>query len=182
MLRKALALFLGRFRRKTLARLLDGGLRVGERLHVGQGVLIDGNAPWLIELGSDVTLSPNVHILAHDASSKLRTGYTRLAQTRIGDRVFVGARTIVLPGVTIGDDCVIAAGSVVVSDIPPGSVAVGAPARVVSSMEEWTARESVRRSGMPTFEATARELTELAGPRRDECREKIRQAGGGYCR
>ena len=54
----------------------------------------------------------------------------------IGKGVWVGANTVILPGVAIGDDCVIGAGSVVTRDIPPGSIAVGSPARVVKTKAE----------------------------------------------
>jgi len=54
---------------------------------------------------------------------------------RIGSGVWIGGGAIVLPGVTIGDGCVIGAGSVVTRDLPPFSLAVGNPARVVRTLE-----------------------------------------------
>jgi maltose O-acetyltransferase len=77
-----------------------------------------------------VTFAPEVRVIAHDASTLNAVGHARIARVRIGSRVFVGARTIILPGVTIGDDVVIGAGSVVSRDIPSGVVAAGNPARV----------------------------------------------------
>ena len=81
-------------------------------------MLIDDSHAWLIEIGDNVTLAPRVHILAHDASTKLYLGYTKIGRVRIGNDVFIGHVTIILPGVTIGDNVVIGAGSVVKSDIP----------------------------------------------------------------
>jgi acetyltransferase-like isoleucine patch superfamily enzyme len=52
--------------------------------------------------------------------------------TRIGARCHLGARSIIMPGVTVGADCVVAPGSLVVRDLPPGSYAMGNPARVTS--------------------------------------------------
>lgn len=82
-----------------------------------------------------MVLAPRVHILAHDASTKPFLNYTRVANTRIGDQVFIGAGTIVLPGVLIGNNVVIGAGSVVTKDIPDNSVAMGNPARVIKSLD-----------------------------------------------
>lgn len=85
-----------------------------------------------ITLGSDVYLAPNVCFFAsgHDVDdlSKLVGG-----DIVVGDRVWIGANAIILPGVTIGSGCVIGAGSVVTKDIPPNSVAVGNPARVIKT-------------------------------------------------
>lgn len=73
---------------------------------------------------------PNMHL-----------GYTRSANVRIGNRVFIGASAIVLPGVTIGDNVIIGAGSVVTKDIPSNSVAAGNPARVICSIDKYVEKE-----------------------------------------
>ena len=80
-----------------------------------------------------MTLAPRVHILAHDASSKGFLNYTLIAPVKIGSDCFIGAGSIILPGVTIGDNVIIGAGSVVTKSIPDNSIAVGNPARVISS-------------------------------------------------
>lgn len=119
---------------QNLDKLLRRGLIVGKNFTRMGGVIIDPSHCWHIAIGDNVTLAPNVHILAHDASTKVFLNYTRVANTRIGDNVFVGAGSIVLPGVTIGDNVVIGAGSIVANDIPSDSVAVGNPARVVKPL------------------------------------------------
>lgn len=121
--------------------LVSRGLKVGRNFQRLNHVLIDDSHPWLIEIGDDVTFAPNVHVLAHDASTKQFTGYTRISPVKIGNRVFVGAGSIILPGVTVGDDVIIGAGSVVTSDIPSGSVAYGTPAVVKMSLEEFISKE-----------------------------------------
>jgi len=55
----------------------------------------------------------------------------------VGNNVFIGIRSIIMPGVHIGDNCVIAAGSIVTRDVPDNSIAVGIPARVIGSVEEY---------------------------------------------
>ena len=64
-----------------------------------------------------------VTVLAHDASTQIPLGVSKVGRVTIGNEVFVGRGTIILPNVTIGDRVVIGAGSVVTKDIPSGSVA-----------------------------------------------------------
>lgn len=122
---------------QDLNKLIRRGLIVGKNFTRMKDVIIDPSHCWHISIGDNVTLAPRVHILAHDASTKLFLNHTRVANTVIGNNVFIGAGAIVLPGVTIGDNVVIGAGSIVAKDIPNNSVAVGNPARVVKSLEEF---------------------------------------------
>ena len=122
---------------QDLEKLLNRGLSVGKNFSRMGGVIIDPSHCWHITIGDNVILAPRVHILAHDASTKLFLGYTRVADTKIGNNVFVGAGSIVLPGVTIGDNVVIGAGSIVSKDIPDDSVAVGNPAQVVKPLSAF---------------------------------------------
>ena len=101
------------------------------------GVIIDPTHCYHITIGDNVTLAPRVHILAHDASTFIFIGKTRAANVKIGNDVFIGASTIVLPGVPIGNRVVIGAGSVVTKNIPDNSVAVGNPARVICTVDEY---------------------------------------------
>ena len=117
------------------------GLIVGKNFNMLSGVIIDFSHAWLIDIGDDVTLAPRVHLLAHDASTKNHLNYTRIGKVKIGNRVFVGASSIVLPGVTIGDDVVIGAGSVVSRDIPNGQVAAGSPAKIICTIEDFLQRK-----------------------------------------
>ncbi len=70
----------------------------------------------------------------------------RIAKVSIGDRVFIGAGSIVLPGVRIGDDVIIGAGSVVTRDIADGALVAGNPATVIGTTDEYL-RAQARRNG-----------------------------------
>ena len=61
----------------------------------------------------------------------------RFGRVRIGDNCHIGTGALIMPGVTIGENCVIGAGAIVTRDIPPNSVAVGVPARVIETIEEY---------------------------------------------
>jgi maltose O-acetyltransferase len=121
---------------------------------MARGVYLDPGFPWLISIGDRVTLSPSVMVLVHDAAPNLWTGYSLIAPVTIGDRVYVGAHSILLPGVTIGDDAVVGAGSVVRSDVPAGALVLGNPAEVVSSTERFLDRHRRRMRERPRYPAT----------------------------
>ncbi len=138
---------------QSIEKLKKRGLKIGNNVTIMGEVIIDPSHCWHIEIGSNVILAPRVHILAHDASTKLFLNHTRVANVTIGSEVFIGAGTIILPGVTIGDRVVIGAGSVVKSSIPTNSVAVGVPAKVICSLDEYLNRQKVKMNDKNTFDA-----------------------------
>ena len=100
-----------------------------------------GTEPWIITLGNNVHLTNDITFVTHDGGTLLfRDRQHDLEITKpitLGDNVYVGTNTTILPGVNIGNDVVIGACSVVTRDIPNGSVAVGNPARVIKTTEEY---------------------------------------------
>lgn len=115
--------------------LVKRGLCLGKGASIQKDVHIDSLFCHLISIGDDCTLAPRVMILAHDASMKRLIGYTRVSKVTIGKLVFIGAGTIILPGVTIGDNVVIGAGSVVSKDIPSDTVVAGNPAKIIGKTQ-----------------------------------------------
>jgi len=127
------------------------GLKVGKNFTMRDGCIIDFSHSWHIEIGDDVILAPRVHILAHDASTWNHLGYTKVRNISIGDRVFIGASSIILPGVTIGSDVIIGAGSVVTKDIPDNSVFSGNPAQYVMSTNDYIEKQRGKMNAENTF-------------------------------
>ena len=128
----------------TTEKLVKMGMKVGsgfQRLH---GTILDPGHCWLIEIGDNVTMAPRVHVLCHDASTKNTLGYTKIGRVIIGNNVFVGADTVILPGVTIGNNVIIGANSTVTHDIPDNTVAAGSPAKVICSFEDYIKKEKIR--------------------------------------
>lgn len=100
-----------------------------------------GTEPWIITLGKNVHITEGVKFLTHDGGTLLyRKEIPDLEITKpivVGDDVYFGNNVIILPGVTIGSNVVIGAGAIVSHDIPDNSVAVGVPARVIKSADEY---------------------------------------------
>ena len=109
----------------------------GAHVHFGDHVYANFNLTLVddghIYVGNDVMFAPNVIVATagHPICPELREmAYQFNADVHIGNNVWIGAGSIILPGVTIGDNTVIGAGSVVTKDIPANVVAVGNPCRV----------------------------------------------------
>lgn len=128
------------FKALYLKRLVKHGLVVGSDFQMEKGCNIDANFPWLIEIGNNVTFASNVCLLAHDGSTKKLVGYSKVGKVSVGDNVFIGYGSIVMPNVRIGDGCVVGANSVVTRSLPNGVVAAGSPAKVLMTVEEFEER------------------------------------------
>lgn len=100
-----------------------------------------GTEPWLITLGRNVHLTNDIRFINHDGGVLLyRDSIPDLEITKpivLGDNVYVGNNVLFLPGVHVGSNVIIGAGAVVTKDIPDNSVAVGVPARVIKTADEY---------------------------------------------
>lgn len=143
----------------SLDELKKKGLKVGANFNMQRGSVIDESHSCHIEIGDNVTFAPNVHILAHDASTWYYLGYTRISNTKIGNTVFIGAGSIVLAGTKIGDNAIIGAGSVVTKDVPENCVYAGNPAKFIMSTDEYVAKQKAKMNVENTFEEEYSEAT-----------------------
>jgi acetyltransferase-like isoleucine patch superfamily enzyme len=118
-------------------------VRIGEGTFLNLGVMVA--SVELVEIGSHCMLANGCFVTdgnhRFDDPDRPVTwqGFTTKGPTRIGDNVWCGANVVVTSGVTIGERCVIGANSVVTTDVPPRSIAAGAPARVLKPIE-WAQR------------------------------------------
>lgn len=123
-----------------LARLL--GVEVGKNCRIY--IKNFGTEPYLISIGDNVTIAKGVKILTHDGSTWLlndqkgrRYLYNKVV---IGDNVFIGVNSIIMPGVQIENNVVVGCGSVVTKSIPSDTVVAGNPARKIQSYSEYKTR------------------------------------------
>lgn len=97
--------------------------------------------PWLMTIGNNVHITENVRFVGHDGGTLLfRHLVPDLEITKpitVGDDVYIGNNVLIMPGVTIGKKVIIGAGAIVSRDIPDNSVAVGVPARVIKTADEY---------------------------------------------
>lgn len=118
------------------------GVRIGNNVHFyGMPPGMFGSEPWLITIGDNVYITSGCLFITHDGGTLiLRKEIPDLELTApitIGNDVYIGVRTVILPGVSKGNRCIIGAGSVVARSIPDNSVAAGVPARVIKSTDEY---------------------------------------------
>lgn len=150
--------------------LRSNGVIIGKNLMLfnHKSIRFDISSPGLITIGDNVSITADVSILTHDfCSSVFRQKYHDYLPGRskvvVGNNVYIGQKTIILRGVTIGDNVIIAAGSIVTKDIPSDSVVAGVPARVVYTLDEYyQKRKSVALAEAKQY---ARELYQYRGKR-----------------
>lgn len=118
------------------------GIRIGKNCKI-YSRLVSPEA-YLISIGDDVTISTNVHLINHDNSvCKVLPEFTDVfGRITIGNNCFIGANSIILPGVTLGANTIVAAGSVVTKSFEGNVVIGGNPARIITDISTY--REKVK--------------------------------------
>ncbi|MFZ4801569.1 MAG: acyltransferase [Chlorobium sp.] len=143
--------FVGVFRfiiREIHAKLAPLGYAQSIGVTIGENVQFYGmpsgmfsTEPWLITIGNNVHITSGVTFITHDGGTLiLRKEVPDLEWTApisIGNDVYIGINSLIMPGVKIGNRVIIGAGSIITHDIPDNSVAVGVPARVIKSVDEY---------------------------------------------
>lgn len=121
------------------------GLKIGENLFV-QGVPNFGSEPFLVEIGDNVTIAESVSFINHGGYARVTKRLDKykdgrnFGRIKIGNNTFIGKGTILMPGVSIGDNCIVGSLSVVSSSIPDNSVYVGAPAKFICTIDQYGER------------------------------------------
>lgn len=136
---------------QKFARSLGVELR-GHVTFYGIGRAMFGSEPWLISLGDNVYITAGVQFITHDGGTLiLRKEVPDLEWTapiRIGDDVYIGVRALILPGVAIGNRCIVGAGAVVTKHVPDNTVVGGVPARRISSVDEYMKKMKAKSLGL----------------------------------
>lgn len=150
--------------------LRNQGVVIGKnlRLYNHKSIRFDISTPGLITIGDNVSITADVSILTHDfCSSVFRQKYYDYVSGRskvvIGNNVYIGQKAMILRGVTIGDNVIIAAGAIVTKDISSDSVVAGVPARVVCTLDEYYRKRKAKAVG--EAKQYARDLYNYRGTR-----------------
>lgn len=160
--------------------LISRGMKVGKYFSKRNNCRIDATHAYMITIGDHVTLADGVVILAHDASTKMHLGYTRIAPVTIGNKVFIGENSIILPGVTIGDNVIVGAGSIVTKDVASGMVVAGNPASAICSTEDYIQRQKKLMESSPVFDSEFVSDKPLPKEKRGYIREKMKNKKAGF--
>jgi len=115
-------------------------IQIGRHCHIGErSYLWAGDSTGRIIIGDFVSFAPEVFVTASDYRFTKGIPFRQQPKNEkdiiIGNDVWLGTRVVVTAGVTIGDGCIVGAGAVVTKDLPPDSIAVGVPAKVVAKRQ-----------------------------------------------
>lgn len=116
--------------------LIDNGLQLGKNVRNYSPFGIDSEWPWLISIGDNTMISTNVKILAHDASIGFLGVGTKIGRVSIGRNCFIGSGSIILCDTKIGDNVIVGAGSVVTKDLESDCVYAGNPAKFICTTKK----------------------------------------------
>ena len=116
------------------------GVNLGERVHIYGGVRWS-TEPWIITIGDDSHITNEVNFVTHDGATLIfRKQTPDLELTKpivIGKNCYIGTRATIMPGVTLGDNCIVAAGAIVTHSFPDNCVLGGVPARLIKTSQEY---------------------------------------------
>lgn len=132
-------------------KMRKNGIRIGDNVNFRypSHTLIDTTRPCLVEIGNNIDINDHFTILTHDFGTYVfREVYhdfvNSSGKVKIGDNIVFGRNVTVLKGVSIGNNCIIGAGSIVSKSIPSNSVAVGSPAKVICSIDEYYNKRKIQ--------------------------------------
>lgn len=146
--RKIKEFYFLRIKKDTVAFARMLGVKMGENCEIlGNPRSIFGSEPWLVKIGNHVRITSGVSFITHEGAlwcirnkdSKYRN-FDKFDPIIVGDNVFIGLNSIIMPGVHIGSDVIIGANSVVTKDVKDGQIVAGAPAKQISTLERFMER------------------------------------------
>ncbi|MBB5179385.1 acetyltransferase-like isoleucine patch superfamily enzyme [Planomicrobium koreense] len=142
------------YQKYLLKKAIKEGLQVGERTRI-LGMPNFGSEPYLIRIGRHCTITSGVKFITHDGATWLFRDEVefkevkRYGSIKIEDNCFIGVNSILMPNITIGENSVVAAGSLVNKDIPPNSVYGGVPAKFLMNLEQY--KKTTKQKSIPNI-------------------------------
>jgi maltose O-acetyltransferase len=133
-------------RKRYIAHLVQMGLKLGDNVTLNDAFFLDPSHCFLITLEDGVTFGPGVRVFAHDASSFSSLGRTRIGLVTLKEGCFIGASSVILPGVTVGAHSIVGANSTVTRSIPANEVWAGSPAKRLMSLADYANLHDLRQA------------------------------------
>lgn len=119
------------------------GAKIGDNCEIFSSASLGGE-PYLVSIGNNVRITTNVVFITHDGGvwvlrnqKKELADIDRFGEIHIGNNVHIGNNAVIMPGVTIGDNCIIGVGTIVTKNIPSDSIVAGIPGRVIETIDEY---------------------------------------------
>lgn len=118
----------------------NAGIRIGKNVYISPKAFIDSSKPDMIKIGDNCMITRGCIILCHSDAKQgglmKLWGKREYGKVDIGNNIFLGVNTVIMPGVTIGDNVIIGAMSLIDKNIPSNCLAFGIPARKVKNLDE----------------------------------------------
>lgn len=144
------------------------GVNIGENVKIyGSSENMFSTEPWIVHLGNNVHVTRDVLFLTHDGGTLILdkadiNDFILTGKIEVDENSYIGTRSIIMPGVKIGKNCIIGAGSIVSKDIPDNSVAVGIPARIVNTTDGYLKKiKDVMEGNQPRYYSSLEEVRSL---------------------
>lgn len=132
------------------------GVKIGKGCYISTSNF--SSEPYLIEIGDHVRIASKVSFFTHGGLWSQRKKHANLdyfGKIKIGNYTYIGESAMIMPGVEIGDDCIIGAGTVVTKSVPSGSIVAGNPARLVGNTADFVAKTQA--ISLPTYKMSDEE-------------------------
>lgn len=120
-----------------------------EGVVIGEGTTVTsrfwGTEPYLITIGNNCQITSGVKIFTHGGGGAVRQLYPKFdtfGKVKIGNYVYIGNNSLIMPGVTIGNNVLVAAGSIVTKSVPDNVVVAGSPAKIISTLDDYIKRNA----------------------------------------
>ncbi|RDW20753.1 acyltransferase [Oceanobacillus chungangensis] len=140
---------------------IKGNINIGSNTRILTKISNFGSEPYLIEIGSNCTITSGVKFITHDASVAVVLKYLNkdriienkkfeiMSRIKVHDNCMIGVNSIIMPGVSIGPNSIVGSGSIVTKDVPQGVVVAGNPAKIICSIDEFVDKVNSKMTLIP---------------------------------
>jgi maltose O-acetyltransferase len=135
---------------------VKAGMHLGKNVMICPGVKFDPPHSFLLSIGDNCIIAPDVRFLNHDAALFGTAGFARIGKITINDNCFIGAGSLLMPGIIIGANAIVGAYSVVTKDVEPDTIVAGNPAKPIKKVTEYTeqCKKQIDTNEIPHFQSS----------------------------